>query len=100
MHYLFKISELQDIKTFDQPTIAIVGYPAVFVLSIAGQNINFRDLSEGLKSFFAYHFTFNIRYLKKNNITWIFIQKYIFGITSTFDGGQSNETLARDLGLL
>lgn len=97
---MFNLQNFDDIETFQEPSIAVVGYPAIFVYSVAGQNIHFRDISEGLKCFFAYHFALNIRYLQEHLIAWNFIQKYVFGITSTYDIGSSNETLARDLGLL
>lgn len=88
------------IEKFEQPSLAIVGYPAVLVFDIAGHSINFENISTGLEVFFAYHFALNIEYLNECRVIWIFIQKYIFGIHTSYDQGPSNQTLAKDLGLI
>lgn len=87
-------------KTFDAPSFAIVGEPPMVVIDIIGHKTYLRDLLLGLKAFIAFHFGFNIEYLKEARNVWYFVQYFIFKIIPESGKVKKglNEGLARDLG--
>lgn len=97
---MFLFQSFDNIRIFNQPCLAIVGNSPILVLCIADKKFYFEDIGVGLKAFFSYQFGLNIEYLKECKIIWNFIQKYIFKIFITSCDGPSNETLAKDLGLI
>lgn len=87
-------------KVFDSPYIAVVGEPPVLVIDIVGKKSYFKDIILGVKAFIAFHFAFNIEYLKEARHIWYFVQYYVFEIVPEGNKIKKglNKTLARDLG--
>lgn len=88
----------EEIKKFDAPCVAVVGEPPVLVINIVGNKSYFKNLMLGLKSFIAFHFAFNIEYMKEARPIWYFVQYFVFGVNPENRRKGVNETLARDLG--
>lgn len=88
---------------YDGPSLAIVGDPPVVVINIAGKKSYFQDLILGLKSFVAFHFAFNIEYLKEARAIWYFVQHFLFRINPEPQPKKKGYTkylaLAKELGL-
>lgn len=97
---MFFFQNFEDVKVFDSPYVAVVGEPPVLVINIAGNKSYFKDIILGLKSFIAFHFAFNIEYLKEARAIWYFVQYYVFQIIPEQNKIKKglNKTLARDLG--
>lgn len=81
--------------------MAVVGEPPILVMDIAGNKSYFNDLLLGLKAFFAFHYAFNIEYLKEARDIWYFTQYYVFGIVPENEKKRKGlkVSLAKDLGL-
>lgn len=89
----------EDLKSFRAPCLAAVGEPPVLVVDIIGKKSYFKDINLALKAFIAFHFAFNIEYMKEACPVWYFVQYYVFGIVP--EGNQQkglNKTLANELG--
>lgn len=101
---MFFLKDFDSIRTFDAPCLAVVGEPPVLVVNIIGYKSYFEeaDLLLGLKAFIAFHFSYNIEYLKEAREVWYFVQYFVFGIQPDSDKTRKglNQTLAKDLGFI
>lgn len=69
------------------------------VINLVNCKYYFDDVEKAISVFLAIHIGFNIRYTEECKVIWTFVQKYIAGVNTNKDGN-SNETLAADLGIL
>ncbi|KAL5291940.1 hypothetical protein ACFFRR_010986 [Megaselia abdita] len=90
--------KFEDIKTFNAPSLALVGEPPVLVFDITGNKSYFKDILLGLKAFIAFHFAFNIQYLKEARVVWYFVQYFVFKIVPDVLEPGIPQGLAKDLG--
>lgn len=80
--------------------MALVGEPPMIVIDIVGNKHYFTDLLLGFKAFIAFHFAFNIEYMKEARDVWYFTQFYVFGIKPISEQKKKpvKSSLAKDLG--
>lgn len=67
----------------------------MLVISIVGTKHYFSDLLLGLKAFIAFHYAFNIEYMKEARVIWYFVQYYVFGVEPV--PGQKNKAVKKSL---